>query len=195
MIITAEEVNRSFRGTLELLHSRVEGLSAFDMSERGFWHSFAAILLTVPAYIVSLALERLRMGYRLPDTALLDNLWIDIVVGLGHVASFVALPLAMIWLSRSLGLTSRYVPFVVVTNWITVAAMLVLSFPALLLLVGWAPPALAGLFTLAFFVIVLRLQWFATKVSLGVPSILAFAIVSLGLVFNVFIDAAMRSVL
>ena len=36
------------------------------MSERGFWHSFAAILLTLPAYVVSLALERARFGVRFP---------------------------------------------------------------------------------------------------------------------------------
>jgi hypothetical protein len=195
MIVTAEEVNRSFRGTLELLHNRVEGLRAFDMSERGFWHSFEAILLTLPAFIVSLALERLRLGFRLAESSLFDSVWIDLVVGLGHVASFIALPVAMIWLSRALGLTSRYVPFVIVMNWISVAGMLVMSMPALLLLIGWAPPPLAGLFTLAFFVIVVRAQWFATKMTLGVPNILALAIVSLGLVLNLLIGVAMRALL
>ena len=43
MIVTAEEVNRSFRGAVDLLNRRVEGLEAFDMSETGFWRSFAAI--------------------------------------------------------------------------------------------------------------------------------------------------------
>ncbi|KAB0267602.1 hypothetical protein [Microvirga brassicacearum] len=195
MIVTAEEVNRSFRGTLELLHNRVEGLRAFDMSERGFWHSFEAILLTLPAFIVSLALERLRLGFRLAESSLFDSVWIDLVVGLGHVASFIALPVAMIWLSRALGLTSRYVPFVIVMNWISVAGMLVMSMPALLLLIGWAPPPLAGLFTLAFFVIVVRAQWFATKMTLGVPNILALAIVSLGLVLNLLIGASTRALL
>ena len=32
MIVTADEVNRSFRGTLDLLNSRAEGLKSFDMS-------------------------------------------------------------------------------------------------------------------------------------------------------------------
>ena len=62
MIVTAEEVNRSLRGTLDLLNRRVEGLRAFDMSERGFWRSFAALWLTLPAYVVTLAFERLRLG-------------------------------------------------------------------------------------------------------------------------------------
>jgi hypothetical protein len=195
MIVTADEVHRSFRGTVDLLHNRAEGLQAFDMSEEGFWHSFAAILLTVPAYIVSLAVERVRFGFRAPDASLFDNIWFDLVVAVGHVASFVALPVAMIWLARALGATARYVPFVIVTNWITVAGMLIMSVPTLLFLIGWAPPTLAALFTLAFFFIVFRAQWFATKVTLGVPNVLALAIVSLGLVLNIFIGAVTRGML
>jgi hypothetical protein len=195
MIVTADEVNRSFKGALDLLNSRVEGLKAFDMSERGFWRSFAAIWLTLPAYVVSLAFERLRLGLIQPDRTLLDSLWIDLVVALGHVAGFVALPVAMVWIARSVRLTDRYVPFVIVTNWINVLGLLVLSVPAMLLLLGWATPSLASLFGLAFSIIVLRLQWFATKASLDLSGLAAFAVVLLGLVLNAFVGAVMRSLL
>ncbi|MGO4573153.1 hypothetical protein [Microvirga sp. 2TAF3] len=195
MIVTADEVNRSFKGTLDLLNSRVEGLKAFDMSERGFWRSFAAIWLTLPAYIVSLAFERLRLGLLLPDHPLLDSLWIDLVVAIGHVASFVVLPVAMIWVTRKFKLTGHYVPFVIVTNWVNVIGMLVMSIPVLLLLLGWAPPALAGLFSVAFLAIILRLQWFATKATLHVPCFFAFGIVALGIALNTFIDTAVRGLL
>ncbi|HZW48419.1 MAG TPA: hypothetical protein VFF61_12915 [Microvirga sp.] len=195
MIITADEVNRSFRGTLDLLHSRAEGLKSFDMSERGFWRSFAAIWLTLPAYIVSLAFERLRLGLLLPDRSVLDNVWIDFIVALGHVAGFVALPLAMIWIARRFNLTKAYVPFVIVTNWITVMGLLVLSVPAMLLLLGWATPALASIFSLAFAVIILRMQWFATKATLGIASLPAFGIVLLGIVLNSCVGSITRTLL
>jgi hypothetical protein len=195
MIVTADEVNRSFKGTLDLLNSRAEGLEAFDMSERGFWRSFAAIWLTLPAYIVSLAFERLRLGMMQPDRNLLDNFWVDLVVALGHMANFVALPVAMIWIARRFGLTQRYAPFVIVTNWITVIGLLVLSVPAMLLLLGWATPALASMFSLAFAVVILRLQWFATKATLGLSSLSALGVVMLGIVLNSFIGAAMRGLL
>ncbi len=195
MIVTADEVNRSFRGAVDLLNSRVEGLKAFDMSEYGFWRSFAAILLTLPAYVVSIAFERLRLGLIQPDRTLLDSLWIDLVVALGHVAGFIALPVAMIWIVRAFRLTDRYVPFVIVTNWITVLGLLVLSVPAMLLLLGWATPALASLFGLSFSIIVLRLQWFATKATLGIPGLAAFAVVLLGLVLNSFVGTIMRGLL
>ena len=96
MIVTADEVNRSFKGTLDLLNSRSEGLKSFDMSEDGVRRSFAAIPLTLPAYIVSVAFERLRLGVLQPDHPLLDNFWIDAVVAVGHGIGFIALPVAMI---------------------------------------------------------------------------------------------------
>lgn len=195
MIVTADEVNRSFRGTLDLLHSRVEGLRSFDMSERGFWRSFTAIWLTLPAYIVSLAFERLRLGLLQPDRSLLDNVWIDLVVALGHVASFMVLPLAMIWIARRFNLTKAYVPFVIVTNWITAMGLLVLSVPAMLLLLGWATPALASVFSLAFAVIIVRMQWFATKATLGLSNLPAIGIVLLGIVLNSCVGSITRSLL
>ncbi|MGO4525514.1 hypothetical protein AB4097_11700 [Microvirga sp. 2MCAF35] len=195
MIVTADEVNRSFRGTLDLLNSRSEGLKSFDMSERGFWRSFTAIWLTLPAYVVSLAFERLRLGILQPDRPLLDSFWIDLVVALGHVAGFIALPVAMIGIARWFRLEKTYVPFVIVTNWISVVGMLVLSVPAMLMLLGWAPPGLASLFALAFAIIIVRLQWFATKETLKIASLPALGIVVLGIVLNSVIGTAMRGLL
>jgi hypothetical protein len=194
MIVTADEVNRSFKGTLDLLNSRSEGLKSFDMSERGFWRSFAAIWLTLPAYVISLAIERMRLG-AVPNGSLLDNLWVDAVVALGHVGGYIALPLAMIFIARSFGLTARYVPFVIVTNWISVIALLVLSLPAMLLLLGWATPSLASLFSLAFAVILVRIQWFATKETLGLSSLPALAIVFFGILLNFGVGSLTRGLL
>jgi hypothetical protein len=84
------------------------------------------------------------------------------------------------------------VPFVIVTNWISATGLLVLSVPAILLLAGWAPPELATLFTLAFALIVLRLQWFATKVTLGVSGALALTIVALGIFLNCGVGHLLR---
>ncbi len=195
MIVTADEVNRSFRGTLDLLNSRSEGLKSFDMSERGFWRSFMAVFLTLPAYIVSLAFERLRLGLLLPDRSLLDSIWVDLVVALGHAASFVALPIAMIWIARRFQLTRSYVPFVIVTNWISVIGLLVLSVPAMLLLLGWATPELASLFSLAFAIIIVRLQWFATKATLGLASLPALGIVAVGILLNFGVGSLTRTLL
>ncbi len=193
MIVTADEVNRSVRGTLELLNRRVEGLKAFDMSEDGFWRSFAAIWLTLPAYVVSLAFERARLG--LDNGHLLDHPGLDVAVAAAHLASFVALPLAMIWIARRFDLTRAYVPFVIVTNWISAMGLLVLSVPAMLLLLGWATPPLASVFSLAFAVVIVRMQWFAAKATLGISSLPAFGLVLLGILLNSCVGSLTRTLL
>jgi hypothetical protein len=195
MILTAQEVNRSFRGALDLFNNRIEGLQAFDMSERGFWRSFGAIWLTLPAYIVTVAAERVRLGLSDADQGLLGSLGTDLVVALAYGLSFIALPVAMIWITRRLDLTDRFVPFVIVNNWVTAIGLLVLSLPALLQLIGWATPALASIFGLAFAVVFLRLQWIATKATLGLPGVPAFGIVALGVVLNMLIGVGMRGLL
>jgi hypothetical protein len=189
-MVTADEVVRSLHGTVQLLNRQIEGLKAFDMSERGFWHSFAAILLTLPAFIVALALERQRVGLLGTGVALIETDWLTFVVAVGHVATFLALPLGMIAVTRRLGLQERYVPFVVVTNWILVVALTVLSVPAALLLLGWARPSHAVLFTLAFGVVIFRVQWFATKATLGVSGSLAGVIVLYGVALDLVIAGA-----
>ena len=187
MFVTADEVVRSLRGTVDFLNRRVEGLKAFDMSERGFWHSFAAIVLTLPAFVVALALERHRAGLLHAGGPVVEADWLTFVVAAGHLATFLALPLGMIVVTRRLGLGERYVPFVVVTNWILVVALTVLSLPAAMLVLGWATPSHASLFTFAFAIIVFRMHWFATKAALGVSGALAAGIVALGVALELAI--------
>jgi hypothetical protein len=114
-------------------------------------------------------------------------------VAIAHVAGFVALPIAMIFIARRLNLQERYVPFVIVTNWVSVLGLMVLSLPAFLMLLGWATAPIASLFTIAFAVVIIRLHWFATTVTLGVSKSLAAAIVGLGLGLNFAIGSALHS--
>jgi len=193
-MVTADEVGRSLRGTVDLLNQRVEGLQAFDFSETSFWRSFSAVLLTLPAYVVSLSLERQRLFMSEPSVVVGDGA-LMVLIALSHLAGFVALPIVMIWIARRLHLGHRYVPFVIVINWIAVIGMNLLSLPAALLLMGWATPSLAWVFTVGFAVVLLRLQWFGTKVTLGVPGSLAAAIVALGVGLNFVVGALFRTLI
>ncbi len=190
MIVTAEDVSRSLRGTVALLNRRMEGVRAFDMSEAGFWRSFGAIWLTLPAFVVMVALERRRLGLAQDGGPLLEASGLTALVALGHLAVFLAMPLAMIGIARRLGLTARYVPFVIVTNWIMAVEILVLAVPGSLLLVGWATPGLAGFFAACFLVVLLRVHWFAAKATLGVSGSVAAGITVLGIGLTLTIAGA-----
>jgi hypothetical protein len=130
--------------------------------------------------VVTLALEERRLGAE-AGGSLFAHPGAALLVGLAQVASFVALPLIMIALCRRLGLGRAYVPFVVVTNWLSAFAALVLALPGLLVLIEWATPDLAAVFLLAFGAVVVHLQWFAAKATLGVPGLVAAGVVGLDL--------------
>src|SRR3954453_355925 len=187
MLVSADEVARSLRGTAALLNRRAEGLDSFDMSEKGFWHSFGAIWLSLPAFVVGLAFERYRLGLLQPGASILDASWLTLVAGGGYVASFLALPATMIVIARRLDLGERYVPFVVVINWALAVALTIISVPAALLVIGWATPSPPTLYAAPAGVILLRLLWFATKASLGVSGGLAAGIVVLALALKTLI--------
>lgn len=174
MIVGADEVGRSLRGTADFLNRRPEGIRAFDVSATGFRRSFGAISLTLPALVAGLALERWRLG--MAPGRLLDPDGVALALGLGDLALFLAVPLAMIPVARRLGLAHAYVPFVVATNWWLAVALNVLALPAALLVLGLATPALACLYAAAFAIVLARVHWFAARVTLGLSSAGALAL-------------------
>lgn len=188
-MVTADELGRSLRGSAALLGRRPEGVKAFEISARGFWRSFAAVALTLPAYVVALALLRRRLGLDEVGRGLFEDPGLALLVAAGHLLGFLALPVAMIFVARRLGLGARYVPFVIVTNWVQVFGSLALAVPGTLLLLGWEPPPVAALITLAFGAIALHVHWFATRVTLEVGAGLAAAVTALGLTLSLAADA------
>jgi hypothetical protein len=60
-------------------------------------------------------------------------------------------------------------------------ALSMLSIPAVLMLLGWIPSGMAAFVGVVLAVLLLRVQWFATKLTLGITDSLAFTIVALGL--------------
>ena len=183
-MVSADEFSRSFRGISAFLNRRADGLRLFEISMAAFVRSFAAIALTLPAYVVELALVRRDLGLA-PSGGLFEDPGLALQVACGHVLAFLALPVAMIFVARRLGLGHRYVPFVIVTNWLQVFASYALAVPGALLLLGWETPALTLLFTMAFTAIVLQVQWFATRVTLEVGAVLAALVTALGLVLSI----------
>ena len=188
-MVSADECGRSLRGTAALLNRRADGLAAFDLSERGFWRSFGAILLTLPAYVVALALARHRLGLDVGGAFLFADPGLALRIALEQVASFLAMPLAMIPLARRFGWSERYVPFVIVTNWIGVFGALLLALPGLLFLLGLETAGLTGLFTLVCLALLLHVNWFATKVALRTNGLAAAALTLLALALDLGIGA------
>jgi hypothetical protein len=194
-MVTVEEVGRSLRGAAALISRRPDALAAFDITGRGFTRSFAAFVFTIPAFVVAVALERRGLGLDVEGLAVFDHLPLLALVGVAHLGSLAALQLAMAYVLRGGALAMRYVPFAIATNWIAIFGNLALALPAALFLMGLEPRGLVPLITIAFGAILLEAQWFATKVTLGVGSRMAAAVVLLGLSLQVVIYGLLRGLL
>jgi hypothetical protein len=175
MLLDANEVARSLRGTTALIQRRPEGIREFDISLHGFLRSFSAILLTLPAFVVLTQ----AMGHRTgadPHPVLLSDPAVTVMAALAHVGMFLAAALTMIPVARRLGLTDRYVPFVVAANWAAAVKITLYALPQLLLVIDWATPGLASLFTTAVAVVALNLLFVIARVTLQVGPWLALGI-------------------
>jgi len=179
MILTADEVVRSIRGSCRLIQREADGLRAFDTSFEGFWHSFAAIILAAPAFVVAVADARLIAGKAVPGAGLFDDIGLVAREALVFVMPWIAFPALMIGFVRLMGLDRRYVGYVVAYNWSAVIVAIVLAVPALLHALGLATTALATFYALAFSIVLLQYRWFLACTALGVTGGVGLLVVGL----------------
>ena len=173
-MVTVAHLGRSIRGASAILNRRPDALDLFEVSEAAFWRSFAAIGLTAPVYVVELALIRHRCG--LPGADLFDRPGLALLVAVGHLLGFLALPAAMIGSTRNSPLAGRSASFVIVTNWLAVLGAFALALPSGLLLMGLETPALTAFFTATFAALLAFAQWHAARVTLGTGATVAAAV-------------------
>ena len=57
-MLDRDEIARSLTGAWHLFLDRPDAMRYFDLSIEGFWRSFRAIVLLLPAYILSTLAER-----------------------------------------------------------------------------------------------------------------------------------------
>jgi hypothetical protein len=190
VILTADEVIQSLKGSIRLIQREADGFYAFDVSVAGFWRSFGAILLTAPAFVSLLAEQRLETGIAVAGSGLLDDAGLVVRAGVIYLAIWIAFPVIMIGFVRLMGLERRYVGYVVAYNWSSVIAAFVVGFPAALHVLGLATGALAIFYTIAFGFIVLQYRWFLARTGLSITGGLAAAVVLLDLLIYLGLGSA-----
>jgi len=97
MRLAADDVTRSLRASWRLLSADAKALPDLDLSRDGFWRSYLALVLTVPAIIPVLAAERVLAGLRFTGFIIAWN-WACILS-----AGLIAVPAAVCALGWSHG--------------------------------------------------------------------------------------------
>lgn len=181
------EIARALDGALLLAKGDARGLDRFDLSIEGFWASFAAALVAAPAYALILAEQYAVTGW---PQGLLGTL---IAEAIAYGGGWIAFPVAAIFLTRLLGLGTRYIPLIVALNW---AAVLQIALYAALVIVTLLLPA--DLRTLLLFlatIAVLVYQWFVIRTALRTTGTTAFGLVVIDVLLSVAVSRVLDALL
>ncbi|MBL0934477.1 MAG: transporter [Rhizobiaceae bacterium] len=161
---SADYVQQSLSGAARLMAGKKDGLRFLDISADGFWTSFFAIVVALPAMTVGwvtlaneLAFQGDGIGSRLSIVLRLAT--IDVLAWIVPLAAFALL-------ARPAGIAHRFVHFVVASNWGS-AIYVWLMLPPSLIRLFW-PGAGEGLtaFSLGLFLFSMVLSWRLTNTVL-----------------------------
>ncbi|CAN5139021.1 hypothetical protein BH10PSE8_BH10PSE8_02950 [soil metagenome] len=176
MRLAADDVKRSLRGSWRLMTHGSEALADLDLTREGFWRSFAAFALMLPATIAILAAVRLLAG--LPNsTGLFATPSLTLSVIGAQLLTILAVPALLIALAPNLAHSPRFTSFVIAWNWAGVVSASLMAVPAAVFAIGWSYPSRAGLQSLAFAAIVLRLRYCVAQAAFGRESRIAPTVV------------------
>ena len=153
-----------------ILHDR-EGLSEFDNSTAGFWHSFSAILFIAPLYLLIANIDWAAGT----EEASKNSGQFSNIISLG--LQWAMWPLAMVFVTRQLGLGHHFTRYVIVYNWSSVLLVTALGLPAVFFLAGVFSLQSAALLTILLQFGTFYFEWYLTRLSLETTSLIASAIV------------------
>ncbi|WP_269586201.1 hypothetical protein [Roseibium sp. Sym1] len=183
------EIRAALDGSWLLLRNRPEGMAFFDQSIQGFWRSFQVIFLLVPAFLVSgLAEKRFYFSENLyhPDAFPNDAFWFAQTVGLG--IDWLALPLLLAVVAVPIGISNRYVPFIVVRNWTSLLASVPYLITYLLFLLGVISAGIAVLLSLTCLLVVIWYRFLVARIALQAPIGLSIGVVVLDVLLTLVIS-------
>ena len=183
------EIRAALDGSWLLLRNRPEGMAFFDQSIQGFWRSFLVVFLLVPAFLVSGAAEKrfyfLENLYH-PDAFPNEAFWFAQAVGLG--IDWLALPLVLAALAVPIGISRRYVPFIVVRNWTSLLASVPYLVTYLLFLLGILSPGVTVLLSLTCLLVVIWYRYLVARIALQASISLAIGVVVLDVLLTLVIS-------
>ena len=161
----AEDIQQYLTGAWRLMMGKPDGIRLLDISADGFWNSFFAIVISLPALVVGWVAVANELSQD-PDVAS-GRFSIFLRLGLVDIGAWV-LPLAALALvAKPAGIGGRFVHYVVATNWGSALIVWSMLPPALLRLFFPAASDTASAISLVLFAISMVLSWRLTNAALG----------------------------
>lgn len=166
---------RSLAGAWKLVLRNPKAMDYLDLSTDGFWKSFWALSVMLPAFI-------LWVFFNLQGGAVQPPNGVEISYPLLSESAFfiVALPftaIVMMYFTKYLKISEHYASMVIAYNWVNAISYVIMAVLTVILLSGVLGAQIAAIilmmlrFYFGFYVI-----WFTLKVSLQISSLLAVGV-------------------
>jgi len=171
---SAEEIQQYLTGAWRMMIGKADGLKLLDLSADGFWNSFLAIPIALPALIVGWVGIANELGENPADFG--GRLSILIRLAIVDFSAWVVPLAAFAAVVSRVGLRDRFVHYVVASNWSSALIVWLMLPPALLRLVVPATADFAGVLSLALFAVSMVMTWRLTNVAIGKNASIATAV-------------------
>ncbi len=187
-MISMNEIRAALDGSWLLLRNRPEGMAFFDQSIHGFWRSFQVFFLLVPAYMLAGLYEKqlylVENRYH-PEGFPNNAFWT--AQAFGHGIDWIALPVILALIAAPIGISHRYVPYVVVRNWTSLLASIPFMLTYILYLLGIFPLGITVLLYLTCVVVLLWYRFLVARIALQATISLAIGVVVLDILLSLVI--------
>ena len=159
------EIQQYLTGSWRMMTGRPDGIKLLDISADGFWNSFFAIAIALPALIAgwvtltnTLTLGAVSFGDRL--SIMLRLATVDIGAWILPLAAFAVA-------ARPAGLSDRVAHFVISSNWGSAVIVWLMLPPTLLRMFVPSAADVASVVSIGLFIVSLVLTWRLTNSAIG----------------------------
>jgi hypothetical protein len=163
-MLSADEIQTSLVGAWRLMMGKPDGFRLLDLSAEGFWNSFQAMLVAVPALILGWIGAANAIGGPAAATGRFSTV---VKLGLVDLGSWVLPLVALALVAQHAGIANRFVHYVVASNWASAIIAWLLLPSALLRLFLPSATEAATLVSLLLFDASLVLTWRMTNAAIG----------------------------
>ncbi len=181
-MITPSEVSRGIFGAWILARFNANGITLFDNSVEGFWRSFWAAAIVLPAYAILLTLRYSGATFGVGSGT------VFLVQSIANVVDWMAFPFAMFYVAQMFNRDQWYCRYIAAYNWAAVLQITLMLIISLIAAGGILPPALGYWATAIVLVFVLAYKGFIAHVALQSTWAGAAAIVFLDFCLSLMLD-------
>ncbi|WP_068083418.1 hypothetical protein [Polycladidibacter stylochi] len=193
------EAQLAIIGSWRIFLGKPGALAFFDLSLKGFWRSFAAIIMVAPLYYISL-----QSGIKMLSDPNLAGSSTQITADFSSfyalqtlvlVLDWIAYPLVLALLAGSLNIQKAYFAYIATYNWSTLLLLLPHAALSLLYLLGLLPAMVLIMLSLPIVGWSLYFRYILTRYVTGIAIGPALGLVALGFLLSLFIDAGIDKLL